>query len=388
MELYQLNRYNTIMKNLSFILLFILLFTACSKSPSPRLQSFSYGDYEEGDFMQLPHWEKEDYLQVLQIYKNTCIKTKKVPLFEQTCLKVKQVDETNVLEARIFFENNFTPFKAISKNSLATGYFEPLLLGSLQKSTEFPYPLYGVPTDLLKVELSSTYKKKLSHPLRGRLVEGRVKPYFTREEIDADALATFEPICYVNDKVDLFFLQIQGSGCIRLEDGSVINVGYGDQNGFPYVSIGSEMIKKGLLTKEEVSLERIRSYLYANPEQVDEILHLNPSYIFFQPRHHSASGALGVVLQAERSVAVDKKNIPLGMPIFISTKDPLSQERFERVMFAHDTGGAIKGESRIDIFYGNGKIAEQKAGHMKNAVQLWLLVPNDFLSDEKVESKQ
>jgi len=367
------------MRNVSLMLLITLLFTACSHTPTASLKSISYGKYRASGFDELPAWGSEDFNSALELYTKTCKKTVKNSLFKHTCLKAKEVSIEGQDEAKTFFEENFTPFKSLSKQSLATGYYEPLLYGSLEKSEAFPYPLYGIPDDLLRVELSKTYKQRLSHPLRGRLIDGRVKPYFTREEIDTNALSEFEPICYVNDKIDLFFLQIQGSGCIKLLDGSIMYVGYGDQNGYPYFSIGKEMINRGLLEKGEVSLESIRSYLYANPKQVDDILHTNPSYIFFEPRSHSASGALGLVLEAERSVAVDKKNIPLGMPLFISTKEPLNEQKFQKIVFAHDTGGAIKGEARVDIFYGAGKLARKKAGHMQNPLELWILVPNDFL---------
>jgi len=387
MELYQLKRYNTIMKNISCLLLLVLLFTGCSHTPSASLKSISYGDYKKSAFSELPRWKDEDFSKALNVFIKTCKKTEKRALYELSCLKSKQVSLENSAKAQAFFEENFTPFKALSEKSLATGYYEPLLYGSLEKSAAFPYPLYGIPSDLLRVELSKTYKQRLSHPLRGRLVDGRVKPYFTREEIDANALGELQPICYVNNKIDLFFLQVQGSGCIQLLDKSILYVGYGDQNGYPYVSIGKEMINRGLLEKEEVSLESIRSYLNDNPEQIDPILHANPSYIFFEPRSHSASGALGLVLEAERSVAVDKKNIPLGMPLFISTTEPLSDQKFERIVYAHDTGGAIKGEARVDIFYGSGKLARKKAGHMQNPLELWMLIPNDYLRNEKVKSK-
>ena len=364
----------------------ILLFTGCTQQPSVKLEKLSYGSYKEVDFKTIASWEHEDFTKALDVYLHTCNRTQTKDLYKVTCQKAKALNVEDKTQAKLFFEENFTPFVSLSKKSLATGYFEPLLQGSLDQSETYPYPLYAVPDDLLRVELSSTYKQRLSHPLRGRLIGKKIKPYFTREEINNAALGDLKPICYVNDKVDLFFLQVQGSGCIELEDKSVLNVGYADQNGFPYVSIGNVMIQKGLLKREEVSLQSIREYLYTNPNRADEILNANPSYIFFEQRSHSASGALGLVLEAERSVAVDKKNIPLGMPLFISTTDPLTNKPYERMVFAHDTGGAIKGEARLDIFYGRGKRAQEKAGKMKNSLKLWILIPNDYLSKDGIES--
>lgn len=383
MELYQLKRYNTIMKRIMYLVFLALLFIGCSYSPRLELKPISYGDYKEVHFTEIEAWEQEDFTKALDVFIKTCSRTSSKKLFRSSCEKSNEISLDDRSQAKKFFEKNFTPFVSLSEKSLATGYFEPLIEGSFEKSARYPYPLYGVPTDLVRVELPKSYKERLRHPLRGRFVNGAIHPYFTRQEINTNGLAAQEPICYVRDKVDLFFLQVQGSGCIRLDNNSIIYVGYADQNGFPYVSIGKEMIKKGMLTKEEISLESIRSYLYANPHQTDMVLNSNPSYIFFQIKTHSASGALGLILEPKRSVAVDKRNIPLGMPLFISTTDPLSNEKFERIVFAHDTGGAIKGEARIDIFYGAGEIAREKAGNMKNNVKLWMLVPNDYLAKSK-----
>jgi len=366
------------MKNIHYLAFAGLIFIGCSHTPSPQLKALSTGEYQEARFESIPSWEDEDFVTALEILKKTCVKTASKDLYKLSCEKSKQVSKK---DAKAFFEQNFTPFISLSESSLATGYFEPLIEGSLHKDDIFVYPLYGVPNDLVRIELPTKYKEQLKHPLRGRIVEGVVKPYFTREEIDANALGSQDPICYLKDKVDLFFLQVQGSGCILLDDSSRIYLGYADQNGYPYLSIGKEMIKRGLITREEVSLQSIRSYLYAHPDESDMILNLNPSYVFFQRRTHSASGSLGVVLQAQRSVAVDREVIPLGMPMFVSTHDPLSGEKFERMVFAHDTGGAIKGEARIDIFYGAGQSARARAGRMQAELDLWLLIPNDYLAN-------
>jgi len=368
------------MKNIYYILLTGLLFAGCTQMPSPKLKSLSYGDYQESSFDAIPSWKNENFEEALAVFMKTCTKTSSKELYKRSCENSKRFINKDGHSAKEFFQTNFTPFVSLSTSSLATGYFEPKIEGSLEKKDEFVYPLYGVPSDLLKIELSKRYKKQLKHPLRGRLVDGSVKPYFTREEINDNALASQEPICYVKDKIDLFFLQVQGSGSVQLDDNSILYVGYADQNGYPYVSIGKEMIKQGLIKREDVSLQSIRRYLQEHPEQSDMILNANPSYVFFEKRSHSASGALGLVLEAERSVAVDRKNIPLGMPMFVSTDDPLGGKKFEKIVFAHDTGGAIKGEARIDIFYGSGKHARQKAGHMKNRLDMWLLIPNDYLT--------
>lgn len=348
------------MKHICYLITVTFFFIGCAPHPSPKLVYLSYGSYEEVGFESIPSWPQEDFVLAFDILQKTCERVASIDLYKETCSRLKNMSYYDSIGARLFFENNFTPFVSLSSKSLATGYYEPLLHGSLEKTQEFRYPVYSVPTDL-------------------------VKPYFTREEINSDALGLQKPICYVDNNIDLFFLHVQGSGCIGLEDGSMLYLGYADYNGHSYVSIGKEMVKKGLITQEDISLKSITAYLDNYPDQRDMIFSLNPSYIFFETRSHSASGALGVVLQEGRSVAVDKNNIPLGMPLFISTLDPLNLDKYEKIVFAHDTGSAIEGESRIDIFFGSGKEAAERAGQMKSKVKIWVLVPNDYLSKQEVK---
>ncbi len=370
------------MRYITYIFLIVFMFFGCTPKPTAKLEPISYGKYHEVAFSSIPSWEEEDFDRAFAVFEKTCARTARQDLFKSVCAKSK-----GKVDPKRFFEENFTPFVSLSQDSLATGYFEPTLEGSLVQSNSYPYPVYGKPADLMKIEIIPSYQKYISRPLRGRLVDGKIEPYYSREEINDNVLQE-EPLCYVKDKVDLFFLQVQGSGRVVFDDNTTLCLGYADQNGHPYVSIGKEMIKKGLISKEEVSLESIRQYLHANPAQADTILELNPSYVFFEKRPNAASGALGVLLEEGRSIAVDKKNIPLGMPVFISTKEPLSGEKFERIVFAHDTGGAIKGEARIDIFFGSTLKAREQAGKMQDRLTMWILVPNDYLgqSNDKVDS--
>lgn len=370
------------MRYLSYIFLITFMFFGCTPKPTAKLEPISYGKYQEVAFSNIPAWEEEDFERAFAVFEKTCQRTAGQDLFRSVCEKSRGNEDP-----KVFFEDNFTPFAALSQNSLATGYFEPTLEGSLVQNSSYPYPVYAKPADLVKIEIIPSYQKYISRPLRGRIVDGKVKPYYSREEINDNVLQD-EPLCYVKDKIDLFFLQVQGSGRVLLDDNTTLCLGYADQNGHPYVSIGKEMIKKGLIKKEEVSLKSIREYLHANPAQADAILELNPSYVFFEKRPNPASGSLGVLLEEGRSIAVDRKNIPLGMPVFISTKEPLSGEKYERMVFAHDTGGAIKGEARIDIFFGSTPKAREQAGKMQERVSMWILVPNDYLSqsNEKVDS--
>ncbi len=366
------------MKYLNTSILLLLLLSACSHSPTPLLQSISYGNYEQVAFEELPGWDGEDHNHAFEIFKASCETLRFRSLFTQAC--------EAALDARIspknFFETYFTPFEALSEKSLATGYFEPCLKGSLHQSDAYPYPVYGVPDDLMHIELIKSYA--LNRPLRGRMDGHRVVPYPSREQINTKGLDA-APLCYVNDRIERFFLQVQGSGQVDLDNNTTLYLGYGDQNGHPYYSIGKAMVDKGYLSREEVSLQSIRTYLQQHPEKLDEVLNANPSFVFFRERLGGVTGSLGFPLVAERSIAVDRQNIPLGLPVFISTYDPLDSQPFDHLMFAHDTGGAIKGESRIDIFFGAGEVARQKAGQMQAPLKLWLLIPNDYLSKQKLQ---
>lgn len=186
-----------------------------------------------------------------------------------------------------------------------------------------------------------------------------------------------EAIVYVDDKIDLFFLHIQGSGKIQLTNGEMINLGYAGQNGRAYTSIGKYFIEKELISKEEVSVQKIKEELLKNPSKIDEILNLNESYVFFELRNEGATGALGSVLSPKRNLAVDKKYIQLGLPVFINTKNPITKEAINQLMIAADVGGAIKGQIRADFFWGFGEEAFKYAGVMKELGQLYVLKPKD-----------
>src|SRR6185436_3258623 len=188
-------------------------------------------------------------------------------------------------------------------------------------------------------------------------------------------------LAWTADPVELFFLQIQGSGQVRLEDGTRVRIGYADQNGHPFRSLGRYLIDRGEMTLEQASMQGIKSWASANPQKLQDALNANPSYVFFRelPPATSAQegplGALGVPLSAEYSVAVDRRFVPLGAPVYLATTYPLSEERLERLMAAQDTGGAIRGVVRADFYWGSGPEAGARAGRMRQQGRLWLLWP-------------
>ena len=198
-------------------------------------------------------------------------------------------------------------------------------------------------------------------------------PYFTREEITKRKLDA-EILCYVDDKIDLFFMEVQGSGRVELDDGRVIFIGYADSNGHSYKSLGREMINRGIFASvEEVSLQSIRAWLDKNPSKIDELLNTNPSYVFFRKMEQKATGSLGLVLTPERSIAVDRSFIPLGSLVAIKSESAVYS--VHKFVFAQDTGGAIKGPNRADMFMGYGERAKWIAGELKAPLEVWVMVP-------------
>ena len=294
------------------------------------------------------------------------------------------LDDHSEPEVRAFFEERFTPYELRQSDNdpvgMVTGYYVPDLRGSRHPSPDYPYPLYRRPDDLLVIDLSDAYPELGKYRLRGRLDERRVLPYWDRAAIDGDQLPLAgKELFWVEDPVDLFFLHIQGSGRILFEDGSRSMVNYAGQNGHPYRSVSEWLIKRGLMSRDEMSMPNIKAWARDNPSQVNDLLNTNPSYVFFRESPEDADssppGALGVPLTAGRSVAVDRRYTPLGAPVFLATTWPNSDRPLYRLMMAQDTGGAIKGPVRADFFWGMGSDAGIEAGRMKQPLKMWVLLP-------------
>jgi membrane-bound lytic murein transglycosylase A len=235
---------------------------------------------------------------------------------------------------------------------------------------------------LLVIDLSSVYPELKNMRLRGRLQGNRVTPYYDRAEIErGDAPLKGREIVWVDSAIDLFFLQIQGSGRIVLDTGETVRVGYADQNGYPYKSIGKLLVERGEMPLERASMQGIKDWARKNPDKLTELLNQNASYVFFRemPNHLSGPlGALGVPLTAGRSIAVDARTIPLGAPVFLATTWPNSDRPLNRLMLAQDTGGAIRGAVRADFFWGFGGEAGGLAGSMKQSGKMWVLLPQGY----------
>jgi len=331
----------------------------------------------------LPEWATLDLTPSWAALMQSCRVLKAKPQWQGVCAGAEQVDKNDSAAQRSFYEDKLTPFQVFnpdgSEQGVITGYYEPLLKGSRFKSARFRYPLYAAPDDMLEIDLGDAYPQLKGQRLRGRLSGKRVVPYYKRAEIDAgtEGLKGRE-LFWVENAVELFFLQIQGSGRIELVDGRQIKVGYADQNGHPYVSIGKKLIEMGEMKLEEASMQGIKAWGEKNPTKLMALLELNPSYVFFRelPENLSAPlGALGVPLTNEYSIAIDPKTIPLGSPVFLATTQPNSVMPLNRLMLAQDTGGAIRGAVRADFFWGFGEKAGAQAGRMKQQGRMWVLFP-------------
>ena len=336
------------------------------KTSSKNMQAVSFNDIDG--------FYRDDLNHALEIFKKDCKKSKNNELFKDVCEKAEY--ETDGYK---FFTINFQPYKLLDDDSLdegmITGYYEPLLYGSLQKNKRYKYPVYKTPKDMMVVDFVSAYPELKSYKLRGKLVGNKVVPYDSREEIEKNPNKNLEVIAYVDDKVALFLLHVQGSGKILLDNGELINVGYAEQNGRKFKGIGTYMLNRGYITKDELSAQGMKKYLDKNPSKMDEVLNQNESYVFFKKSNQGATGALGSVLTAKRNIAVDRSVIPLGMPVFLSTKNPIDKKPINQLMVAADVGGAIKGKIRADFFWGFGDTAFEYAGRMKEKGKMYILMP-------------
>ncbi|MBS1209545.1 MAG: mltA [Proteobacteria bacterium] len=285
-------------------------------------------------------------------------------------------------QVRSFLETWLAPQQIVnpdgSREGLITGYYEPLIHGSRWKSAKNPVPVFGVPDDLLQLDLAEVYPETKSLRLRGRLDGKKVVPYWSRAQIEAQGEAfPAKTLLWVNDPIEYFFLQVQGSGQVQLADGSRVRIAYADQNGHPYKSIGRWLIDKGELTLAQAGMAGIQNWARANPQRLSEMLNSNPSYVFFREEPANGEGpkgSLGVPLTGGRAIAVDTRTIPLGAPVFMSFAMP-DGKPMQRLVLAQDTGGAIRGRVRADFFWGFGAEAGAQAGKMRQQGRMWVLWP-------------
>ncbi|MDH5480031.1 MAG: MltA domain-containing protein [Nitrosomonas sp.] len=395
------------MKNqLSFPIFALLLsLAACSTetpppttSPEKPTESITQPDekpstistHVPAKWSALTGWLDDDLLPAWETFLQSCTVLAKQPLWQETCSLAASIKQVNNSTLRNFFEAYFVPHQIIdnkgSDEGLITGYYEPLLQGSRTPSERFRFPLYSAPDELLVIDLSDIYPELKDLRLRGRLDGRKVVPYYSRGDImnNPEKLSGHE-LVWVDNEVELFFLQIQGSGRIKLGDGEILKVGYADQNGYPYNSIGRILVEQDELPLEKASMQGIKQWGQQNPDKLNNLLQQNARYVFFRELPADLSGpigALGVPLTAGRSIAIDPRSIPQGAPVFLATTWPNTDKPLNRLMVAQDVGGAIKGGIRADFFWGFGEEAGEQAGKMKQKVKMWVLMPQSYTSSQ------
>lgn len=352
--------------------------TSALTTPPPALQASS--------FDALPGWRQDELVRAWTGFLHGCTVLRMQAGWQNVCRDSASVNPQETAAIRDFFESRFQVYRVVnpdgSYEGLVTGYYEPVVRGSRTRSARFPYPIYGVPKDLLTVDLASLYPDLKNMRLRGRTDGSRVIPYYSRAEIETgNAPLAGNELYYLDDIVELFFLQIQGSGQIQLDDGTIARVGYADQNGHPYRSVARVLMDRGELPLAKTSMQGIKEWGRNNPSKLNEVLNQNPSYVFFKDLPLNLPGPLGTLrtpLIGEHAIAVDQRVIPLGAPVFLDTTYPASSQKLQRLVMAQDTGGAIRGAVRADFYWGSGDEAGKQAGRTKQKGRMWVLLPRDF----------
>jgi len=351
--------------------------TPVQPTPQPR------GKLAPAAWSELTDWGREPLKPAVDAFLRSCTVLQKRSEWRAVCDEAARLPSAPEREIALFFETRFDPYRVLNEDDtdsgLVTGYYEPLLRGSRVRTDLYRYPLYAVPPDLLVVDLGSLYPDLKNRRLRGRLEGNRVVPYLARSDIEREPQRfSGNELAWVDDAIEAFFLHIQGSGQVQLESGERLRLGYADQNGHPFRSLGRALIDSGEIAPERASMQGIKEWARRNPQKVQRFLDENPSYVFFRelPRDLPGPlGALGVPLTPERSIAVDARVVPLGVPVWLATTYPNAADPLNRLVMAQDTGGAIAGGVRADFFWGFGDAAGAQAGRMRQAGRMWILMP-------------
>ncbi len=361
----------------------LVLLSGCSMfQTKPETPTGTTASYKLVSYADLPNWQNDNLAELWPAWLKSCgaiakkdatanlgpyARWGKAGQWQNECAMAQ-----TATDPRAFFEQRFTPVSVQAQTALFTGYYEASLEGSLTRHGAYQTPVYGLPNDFVTADLGAFLPELKGKIIKGRVQDKKFVPYPDRAEIEAAALDA--PIlAWVKDATALFFMHIQGSGRIALEEGGVLRVGYAEQNGHAYVAIGKVLKQRGELT--EVTMDTIREWLKAHPDQATELLHQNPSYVFFRKLDNEDGpiGAQNVALTSLRSIAIDKSLYAYGIPFYVATETPPLQ----RLMMAQDTGGAIKGPVRADVFWGYGPQAEAMAGPMQSKGAYWILLPKD-----------
>ncbi|MGZ0186967.1 MAG: murein transglycosylase A [Alphaproteobacteria bacterium] len=380
------------------VALLALLAVGCAETQETRAPATSPDAEQtlrltEIAIQDLPGWNAADPWPALHAFKTVCKRFARKPAgqvasrtwpelgtagrWATTCAAAKSVAPR---DARRFISERFRAYQVGDKGAtgLFTGYYEPEVPGSRTRGGKYQTPLYRKPSDIIAADLGAFSEKYDGKTVLGRVRKGRFVPYHNRAEIVTGALDGRKlELAWLADPVDAFFFEIQGSGRIRLEDGSAMRVGFAGKNGRPYRAIGRDLIERGAVRREDMSMQAIRSWLARNPSDAQAVMNLNRSFVFFQERKGAGPvGAAGTPLTAEYSLAIDPKFVPLGGLVFLDVEHPdASAPAIRRLVAAEDTGGAIKGAIRGDLFWGTGQGPGDKAGRMKSRGRYYILAP-------------
>lgn len=366
------------------LLLLPFFFIGCAEKPE--------FEYKEVSFDNLPGWQNDkQFHEINHAFSRSCerIKRKKsgpmhtnelfgtIEQWQGLCDKFSSLEKEDV---KNFFETSFKPYEvtARDRSGLYTGYYEPMLEGRFEQTSEFNVPLYRRPSDLVSVNLGQFDDDLKGKSIVGRVVGSRLQPYHVREQLEnGSKLSPNDVLIWLKDPVEAFFLHVQGSGRVKLPSGRELTVGYAAHNGKPYTSIGRVLINNDEMKKEDVTMFTLKQWLVDNPDKRDQILQENDRFVFFRFTDSGVRGAQGAELTPNRSLAVDTSFVPLGVPVYVSTNITSEEDAvFQKLMIAQDKGGAIKGPARGDIFFGSGEIAEKRAGYQNAEGQMFILLPH------------
>ena len=375
-------------RRLATLLLPLLLAACATQKPAPGTPApgtpAEPARYTRASFNDLPGWQQDDPRPGWQAWLVSCRTLAKRADWKSACQAAQRVDGQNPQAIRDYFAQRFTVWQLSSGSAttgLITGYYEPMLTGSRQRTAQSTVPLYAPPRDLVSRPPELQTVSSAGPLQRSRRDGSRLVPYYTAADIAAGkGPSPTEALVWVNDPIEAIFLQIQGSGRVQLADGSFVRLGFADHNGYPYQSIGRYLIQKGELKSHQASMQGIQDWARRNPERLPELYAANPRYVFFRPLPDTGEGpigAMGLPLTGEASLAIDPRYIPLGTPVWLATTRPNSSVPLNRLMAAQDTGTAIKGAVRADFFWGFGREAGETAGRMKQSGRLWVLLPNE-----------
>ncbi|MDD3029299.1 MAG: murein transglycosylase A [Alphaproteobacteria bacterium] len=362
--------------------LFLFLLPACAMGPSSSREHVSLTPVS---FSDLDGWKSDGPREALQAFSLSCVRLKKKSSWADVCdgaAKEPQTDEA----ARAFFETAFIPYRLegdTGEEGLFTGYYAPELHGSLRRHGAYQTPLYAQPDDLISVDLGAFKPSLEGQKIKGRVRETSFVPYDKRALIVEGSLKKrAKPLVWVNDPVDAFFLEIQGSGRVRLDDGNVLNLGYANSNGQAYASVGRLLAQYDLLERP-ITMDLIRRWFATYPWRAEAVMNQNESYVFFRVLpNDDVLGAMNIALTPGRSLAVDSSYHTLGAPVWLETTDGKGAP-FRRLMVAQDTCGAIKGVVRGDVFWGVGEEAAAQAGAMQNRGRAFVFLPKTMTPDDE-----